>query len=74
LVVVVVVAVGFLFFVFVFPDQALWFEYAWPWEWYYLEVWPCWNRLEYVTVGIGFKTLLLARQYWHMTLIPALGR
>ena len=27
-------------------------------EWHYLEVWPCWNR--YVTVGVGFKTLILA--------------
>jgi len=35
-----------------------WFVYAWSREWYYLEVWPCWSRC--VTVGMGFKTLLLA--------------
>jgi hypothetical protein len=34
------------------------FEYAWHREWYYLEVWPCWGM--YVTVGMGFKTLVLA--------------
>ena len=28
------------------------------WAISYLEVWPCWSR--YVTVGMGFKTLLLA--------------
>ena len=37
----------------------LWqFEYAWPREWHYWEVWPCWSRC--VTVGIGFRTFLLA--------------
>jgi len=34
-----------------------WFEYAWPREWHNLEVWPCWSRC--VTVGVGFKTLIL---------------
>jgi hypothetical protein len=35
-----------------------WLEYAWPREWHYLEVWPGWRKG--VTVGVGFKTLILA--------------
>jgi hypothetical protein len=37
----------------------LWlFEYAWPREWHYLEVWHFWSKC--VTVGVGFKALILA--------------
>jgi hypothetical protein len=46
---------AFLYFVW---DVTWWFEYAWPREWHCLEVWPCWSRC--VTVGLGFKTLILA--------------
>ena len=35
-----------------------WFEYAWPREWHYQGLWPYWRK--YVTVGVGFKTLILA--------------
>ena len=35
-----------------------WFVYAWLREWHYLEVWPCWSMC--VTVGVGFKTHILA--------------
>jgi hypothetical protein len=35
-----------------------WFEYDCAKEYHYLEVWPCWRK--YVTMGVGFKTLILA--------------
>jgi hypothetical protein len=35
-----------------------WFVYARLRDWHYWEVWPCWSRC--VTVGVGFKTLILA--------------
>ena len=30
---------------------------GWPRVWHYSEVWPCWKK--FVTVGVGFETLLL---------------
>jgi hypothetical protein len=39
--------------------KRLWeFAYAWPRKWHCRKVWPCWSSC--FTVGVGFKTLLLA--------------
>jgi hypothetical protein len=46
---------SFLFFI---ACGVWWFVCAPSREWDYLEVWPCWSRC--VTVGVDFKTIILA--------------